>query len=215
MLRSLRRALPRLGRWPRLGAAGICLLLALDTALGASHDHAVAARTVGVVVAARFVPAGQALTAADLALARWPIALRPDGTRSTIRSLVGERAAGPIAPREPITSSRLVGADLSAGLPAGESALTVSLDDPRAGELVHRGDRVDLLAAPLASDVDVPSIRARPQVDTVAEGVLVLDVLAARDDDATELIIAADPDTTLDITGRRSSEAFTAVVVSP
>jgi pilus assembly protein CpaB len=215
MLRSWRRALARLGRWPRLAAAGICLLLAAETALGAAHDHAVAARTVGVVVAARFVPAGRALTPADLTLARWPIALRPDGARGDTRSLVGERAAGPIAPREPITSSRLVGVDLSVGLPAGESALAVSLADPRAGELVHRGDRIDVLAAPLASDVDVSSTRSRAQVVTVAADVLVLEVLAARDDDAAELIIAADPATTLDITGRRSTEAFTAVVLSP
>ena len=84
---------------------------------------------------------------------------------------------------------------------------------------MHRGDRIDLLATPLPSDLDGSSGRVHEPVDTVAAGVLVLDVLPSRADTdtaaQTEMIIAADQATMLDIIGRQSTEAFTAALISP
>src|SRR5579884_793336 len=100
MFSSLRSRLPVLGRWPRLLAAGTCLLLALGSALGTARKPAAAGPTAPVVVAARDLPAGATLTAKDLNIARWPTRLRPSGARDRLGALVGQRLAGAVTARE-------------------------------------------------------------------------------------------------------------------
>ena len=154
MHRSHRRLLERLGRWPRLAAAGLCLLVALALAVRAPGRRRLMHLT-RVVIATAHLPAGHVLRAGDLAVARWPAQLRPAGAAAAVDRLVGTRLAGPLGAREPVTPSRLLGADLTAGLAAGVVATTVSLADPGAADLVHAGDQVDLLATP-RPDLEVP-----------------------------------------------------------
>ena len=213
MFGSLRARLPRIGRVPRLLIAGVCLLMALASALGAKHRTT----TVGVptVVAARDLPAGRVLARADLRVVRMPAEIRPVGARADPSSVVRRRLAGALGVREVITSARLVGAELARGLGAGLVAAAVPMDDSRAVDLVQVGDRVDLLEAPRAPDVlDAAPITA-PRVQTAAAGVRVLAVLPSRDGDGAELIVAIDRGTVLRITRDRSGHVFTAVVVPP
>jgi pilus assembly protein CpaB len=222
MPRSLRRSLLRVGRWPRMCAAGICLLLALGSALGASRNppRAPAGPTVAVVVAARILPAGHVLARPDLAVARWPPGLRPSGTVPDVRRLVGERLAGAVQVREAVTSGRLVGADLTTGLAAGSVAIPIALDDAHAADLVRTGDRVELLASPRPSDVPTNRPADSARVTVVATRLLVLAVLRSTDPVApsgmgTEIVVAANRATALEIARHRSTQIFTLVLDSP
>ncbi|HET8583909.1 MAG TPA: SAF domain-containing protein [Jatrophihabitans sp.] len=213
MFGSLRHRLPRLGRVPRLCLAGACLLLALLSATGSKHGPA-PAPSVAVLVAARDLPAGHTLARSDVAVGRWPPELRPAGARAAPAEVVGQRLAGPVRVREPITTSRLVGRDLAAGLGAGQVAVPVPLDDPHAADVVHAGDRVQLLETPRPADAGVATPAAASRVAVVASGALVLAVLPVSGDAGTELVVAADRATAVRITRDRPSQMF-AVIVDP
>jgi Flp pilus assembly protein CpaB len=216
MHRSQRRLMERLGRWPRLAAAGLCLLLALAMAVRAP-GAATPEHTTRVVIATRTLPAGHVLRARDLAVARWPARLRPAGAAAAVDHLVGARLAGPLGAREPVTPSRLLGVDLTEGLAPGMVATTVSLSDPGAADLVHAGDQVDLLATP-RPDLEVPDATGPGPplgVFVVARRTRVLAVLAASADREAEVVLAVDRATAVRITRDRTTQMFTVVAGSP
>jgi Flp pilus assembly protein CpaB len=170
---------------------------------------------VPVVVAAHDLPAGHQLTGRDLAVRHWPAPLRPAGARGDPAALAGRRLAGPVGSGEPITGTRLMGADLAAGLPPRLVAAAVPLPDEHAVELVRPGDRVDLLEAdrpvdPLAG----PPVRGRA-VTALAGHVPVLAVLPSSASADAELVVAVDRTTAARITRDSSTSLFTAVVVPP
>jgi Flp pilus assembly protein CpaB len=215
MLRTLRARLPRIGRLPRLLVAGTCLLIALASALGTEQHRHPTTNGVRTVVAARDLPAGRALSRNDLRIARLPPSLRPVGAAAKPAMLLRRRLAGPVRAREVITPTRLVGAELAAGLGGALVAAAVPLDDPRAVDLVATGDRVDLLEAARAPDVLDAAPAEIPRVLTVAVAARVLAVLPPRVGDDAELIVAIDRAEVLRVTRDRSSHVFTAVVVPP
>jgi pilus assembly protein CpaB len=214
MLHSLRRRLPRIGRTPRLLAAGLCLLLALTSALGARRDAGPAPRSVPVVVAAHDLPAGHRLGRGDLRVAHWPPALRPSGGAAGARAFIGLRTAGPIRAREPLTSSRVVGTGLTLRLGSGSVAAAVALDDPHTADLVRPGDRVDLLETPRPADVDAAPARAGPEVATVATDALVLAVLPSTAEADAEVVLAVERATAVRLARDRAAHVF-AVVADP
>lgn len=214
MLR-LRRYVPRIGRRPRLLLAGCCVLLALATAVEKKPAAAPLPRTVPVVVAARALPAGRQLTRADLSVVRWPAQLRPPGARGDPAALAGSRLAGPVGTGEPITGTRLIGADLAAGLPRRLVAAAVTLGDDHASELIRAGDHVDLLEAARPVDPLAGATPEPPDVTDLATHVTVLAVLPANPSADAELVVAVDRDTAVRITRDTTTHVFTAVVVAP
>src|SRR3954452_2412425 len=208
-------ALPRIGRWPRLLVAGTCLLLALASAVGGHQAvDAPAAPAQPVVVAARPLPAGHLLARADLALARWPTAVRPAGARSDPSTVAGRRLAGPGGTGEAITRTRLIGADLATGLPAGLVAAAVTLDDPHTADLVRAGDHIDVLEASRAPELAAPP-SLPPDIRTVTARSLVLAVLPASTEADAELVVAVDRHAAVRIARDAAGHVFTAVVVPP
>jgi Flp pilus assembly protein CpaB len=141
-----------LGGWPRRALALACLLAAVVAAL---HRPAAVGATgqppsVPVLVAARDLAAGAALTSANLRLAAVPVDLVPAGAIGSLRAITGRVAAGPLRRGEPLTDARLVGRGLAAGLSPPESvAVPVRLADGQTAALVRPGDAVDLLATPV------------------------------------------------------------------
>lgn len=218
MFRSLRTRLPRFGRIPRLCAAGICLLLALGSAAGARRAPGRAAdpRSLPVVVAARDLPAGHVLTPKDLRTARWPPTQRPADAHADPRRLEHRRLAGPVSAREPITSGRLLGHDLAAGLPAGLVATPVAVADPHAAELVHAGNRVDLLCTPRPPELTDGTRRPDDaKVRTLVSRARVLAVLPGTEDVGPEIVLATDRETAVSITRAGLNGLFTVVADSP
>lgn len=96
-------------------------------------------------MAAHDLPAGQALAAADLRVARWAPDTRPSGSVADVAALVGRRVAAPVTAGEALTPSRLHGPGLLTGLAAGQVATHVSVPDARVAALLHPGDHVDVI----------------------------------------------------------------------
>jgi pilus assembly protein CpaB len=166
-------------------------------------------------VAARPLPAGRVLSVGDLAVRRWPASLAPAGAPAAVSAVVGRRLAGAVVAGDVITAPRLLGRDLTTGLPAGSVAAAVSLPDPHVGDLVRPGDRVDVLSAPAAS---TDGALTHPAT-VVAAGVRVLAVLADPDASAdgpgTELIIAAGRDVATHLVRTASGAVLTVIGDSP
>jgi pilus assembly protein CpaB len=185
MLTAPRALLYRLGGWPRRIVALACLVLAgLSAVAGPSSRAGSSADTSGsaVVTAARPLAAGTVLSAGDLTLATWPERLRPAGTMGVVQDAVGRRLAGPMQAREAVTTSRLVGNSLTAGLPPDQLATLVTLAGTGAQSLVQPGDSVDLFSA-----TDESAAHA------LAQQVRVLAVLPPpADAEAVSIVVAVD-----------------------
>ena len=189
-------------------AAAVLTLSALVLALRPSPSPAAAdgQTTVPVVVAARELPAGAVLTAADLATADYPSTAAPAGVVGDARKVVGRVLAGGVRTREPISDARLVGPGVTAHLPAGQVAAPVRLSDLAVAALVHTGDRVDVLAT--AADA--------PSAELVAEDALV--VAATGDDEQAGgglLLLAVDDATAAHLAAAATSATLTVTLPPP
>jgi Flp pilus assembly protein CpaB len=120
--------------------------------------------SVPVAVAALDLPAGTALSGADVTVARLPPEVVPRGAVPDAGAVAGRVLAGAVRAGEPLTDARLVGPGLTALLPAGQVAAPVRLADLAVARLVRPGDRVDVLAA-------LPDAE---RAEVVATGALVL-----------------------------------------
>lgn len=152
----------RLLRHRRLLAAGLTAV-AVASALGTLRPGP--GDTVAVQVAARDLPAGTRLSAADVTTVDFPTALAPAGGVDPVGSLL----AGPMRAGEPIVDLRLVDSELIATFSQqGLAVVPVRIPDAAAVGLLDAGDRVDLVATDptsgqsesVASDVTVVSVPA-------------------------------------------------------
>ena len=164
----------------------LAAVLAAAAVLTAVHEvRPPPPRVEAVLTAARDLPAGTTLEAADLVTVDYAAGTAPSGLAT---DAVGRVLAGPVRAGEPVTDVRLLGAPLAAAYP-GTVAVPVRLPDAGMAGLLRVGDRIDLLAAD-------------PQGDTarvVAADLAVL-ALPAADDDAVagtlpgRLIVVAAPE---------------------
>jgi hypothetical protein len=101
-------------------------------------------RTTPVLVAARDLPAGRVLVAADIRTGRWPEGVLPEGR---LGRAAGRTLAAPVRSGEALTDVRVTGRGLLRGQPSGTVAVAVRLADPAGAGLAQPGDRVDVLAS--------------------------------------------------------------------
>ncbi|MDQ1681460.1 MAG: pilus assembly protein CpaB, partial [Frankiaceae bacterium] len=94
---------------------------------------------VATVVAARDLPAGTMLTAADLALVTVPVRAVADGAAATVSTVVGQRIALPMRRNEPVTAVRLLDAGLLQALGNDLRGVPIRLADPALAQLVQAG----------------------------------------------------------------------------
>ncbi|OBB57748.1 flagellar biosynthesis protein FlgA [Mycobacterium sp. 852013-51886_SCH5428379] len=125
---------------------------------------------VEVVVAARDLSPGTALTADDVDTAQLPAELAPEGARVDTADVLGASLAGPARRGEVLTDVRLLG-PRAAEATAGPDARLVPLhlSDTALLDLIRSGDVVDVLAGGAGDDGEA----ARPQV-IATEAVVVL-----------------------------------------
>jgi Flp pilus assembly protein CpaB len=149
-----------------------------------------------VLTAARDLPAGTVLDPDDLVMAPFAAASVPAGTVSRPTAALGRMTTGPMRSGEPITDVRIFGASLLEGYP-GRVAAPVRIGDRGVVELLHVGDRVDVIAADpqgqadpvvVATDAPVIALPAAPE-DALASGGLL--VVAVADTTARALAGAA------------------------
>jgi Flp pilus assembly protein CpaB len=158
-LKSLNPSLPaRISQWlrpdwsrtllaRRIAAAGLVVLAGV-AALRPNPDG----ERAQVVVAARDLSPGAALTADDLRLEKRLTPTIPDGAQSDIDTVVGSTLAGPARRGEVLTDVRLLGRRLAESA-AGPGARIVPVHpvDSALADLVRPGDVVDIVAASAAS----------------------------------------------------------------
>lgn len=154
-LKSLNPSLPaRIALWlrpdwsrtvlaRRIAAAGLVVLAGV-AALRPNPDG----ERAQVVVAARDLSPGAALTTDDLRLEKRLAPTIPDGSQSDIDTIVGSTLAGPTRRGEVLTDVRLLGRRLAESA-AGPDARLVPVHpvDIALADLVRPGDLVDIVAA--------------------------------------------------------------------
>lgn len=161
--------------------------------------------TTAVLVAARDVPAGTALSTADLDLARFPPHLVPDSALRSDGDVLGRRTAVPLSRGTVLGETLLAGERFAVAPPAGAVIVPVRLSTASTAGLLRPGDRVDLVAPPdvvgagaldAAAGLPVgttpdaaapgpdPQSPHRPEPVTLAHGALVLDVDGPDDEPA-------------------------------
>ena len=96
-----------------------------------------------MTVAARDLPAGQVLGAADLVAVGFAPGSAPAGAVD-VETTTGRTLAAPLRAGEPVTDVRLVGPGLTDGYP-GLAAVPVRLPDAGMADLLQAGDRIDLV----------------------------------------------------------------------
>ena len=154
-LKSLNPSLPtRISQWLRPDwsrtvlarriAAAALVVLAGVAALRPNPDG----ERAQVVVAARDLSPGAALTRDDLRLEKRLVPTIPDGSQSAIDTVVGSTLAGPTRRGEVLTDVRLLGRRLAESA-AGPGARIVPVHpvDSALADLVRPGDVVDVVAA--------------------------------------------------------------------
>ena len=194
-LGGLRRLARAVGWHRRLLAAGLAAG-AVALTLQAAEPKAIP--TLPVLTAARDLPGGVTLGPDDVRVVDVPSAAVGSGVLGSPDAAVGRVLAGPVRSGEPLTDVRLVGPGLLAGWGDDVVATPVRVADPGVVGLIHPGDRVDLLAAPVsgggeatvvARSVPVLAVPALPDQGVLAEGALL--VVAATDGQAAGLAQAA------------------------
>lgn len=153
-----REARWRRSRARRLLAAALCGLAVLAV-VGAVRPADPPTRLVAV--AARDLPAGSRLTAADVREVSWSAADHVPGAIS-LRAAFGAVLVAPISAGEPFTASRLRSARNWPSVPAGRVIIGVTAQDTAIARALRPGDRVDLIdtgrATTIASAVTVVSV---------------------------------------------------------
>lgn len=161
------RSMARAISWHRRLVAAAFVAVAVTAGIQVLRPAPVATRPV--VVAAVGLPAGRILVPADLRVLDVPPDTAPAAAVQDATGLVGRRTAGPVGAGEPVTRTRLLGAELLAGYAdlVGPDAVqaTVRIADDAGLALIAPGDLVDVVA--VRTDADGVPGAARVVADSV------------------------------------------------
>jgi Flp pilus assembly protein CpaB len=172
----------------RVAAGGLVVLAGIAT-LRSNPDG----DRADVVVAARDLRPGTALTPDDVRIEKRLTATVPDGSQANVGAVVGSTLAGPTRRGEVLTDVRLLGSRLAEST-AGPGARIVPLHlaDSALTDLVRVGDVVDVLAAP-ATDTPATGQAISRVVATDAVVVLVSAKQKVQAADADRVVLVALP----------------------
>lgn len=100
---------------------------------------------VDVVAAARDLPAGATLAAADLAIMAVPPDVPPAGAFANVSELHGKQLASPLRRGQVPTAAQLLGPGLLSGTPPGSAAVPLRMADPSSIQLVSPGQLINVV----------------------------------------------------------------------
>ena len=118
---------------------------------------------VPVVVAARSLPVGTSLTAADLRVAQWPASNPVAGAFTSVDALLSRGLIADMVENEPVTATKLAPTEAGAGLPPiippGMRAISVQVNEVvGVAGFVTPGNRVDVVATVTKNNLDMSRI---------------------------------------------------------
>lgn len=131
-----------LGRNRRLA---IALLLCLAAGITVHQLTPPPADTVTALAAARDLPAGTALAAADLTALQVPPGMMTAGSLKNSNEAAGRQLAAPVRKGQLLSDSHLLGPGLLAGTPPGSAAVPLRMADPSSVQLVSPGQLVNVV----------------------------------------------------------------------
>jgi pilus assembly protein CpaB len=135
----------RLRGWIRRNRRlAVALLLCLATGLAVQQLTPAPDATVPAWAAARDLPAGRLLAAADLASVQVPPGVLPGGSLDQA-ALEGKQLAVALRRGQLLADSQLVGPGLLAGSPPGAAAVPLRMADPASVQLVSPGQLVNVV----------------------------------------------------------------------
>jgi pilus assembly protein CpaB len=164
--------------------AAMLAILGVLILVGATRGSASA--SVKTLVATHEIVSGAVITNEDVSLRDLPIHLVADGSFHSRTDAIGQIAVGAIRRGEVITDARVVAPSLLSE--SGLVAIAITLNDSANAQLVHAGDRVDVLASrggAIASDGATPARLVASDVEVLStkthesSGVVVLAVTAS------------------------------------
>jgi Flp pilus assembly protein CpaB len=148
---------------------------------------------VEVVVAARDLTPGIALTSDDVRIEKRLTTTVPDGSQDNLGALVGATLAGPTRRGEVLTDVRVLGSRLAESTAGpGARIVPLHLTDSALIDLVRVGDVVDVLAAP-ATDAPTGTAAVTKVVATDAVVVLVSAKQKVQAADSDRVVLVALP----------------------
>lgn len=194
--------------WARTVAVrrAIAALLVVLAAVLAFRDDPAAERAA-VVVAARDLAPGIALTADDVEFADRDASALAAGTLTDVADAVGHTLAGPVPAGEALVDTRLLGPRLAAAAVGADDArvVPIRLADAGVGRLLREGDRVDVLTVTGESD------SAMPDAHVLAHGAVV--VLAQHEEASDQrervILVALEPEQAVSVAAASLTSALT------
>ena len=124
-----------------------------------------------IVVAARDLPRGTRLSADDVEVSSWKGPQPPEGAFLDPRAVEGEVLSARIPAAKPVLPAHLSKKDelwLAASVPQGMRGVTVHVREfAGVTQLVHRGDRVDVLVANMPRSPGRADIRLRTMLQNI------------------------------------------------
>ena len=103
---------------------------------------------IEVCVATQDIPAGEAISSANLATKMWLVDLLPSAAVESPDEVIGVRATSSIVEGEVLSKRHFEGSSLSISVPAGLQAVSVELDQAQAvGGALKAGSIVDVYAS--------------------------------------------------------------------
>ncbi len=179
--------------------------------------------TATVTVAARDLPAGSVLTAADL---RSTPVFDPPSAALPAEALIGTTLVAGVPEGMPMAETLLVSPGLADAAPAGTVVVPVTLADPQLMALVRVGDRLRLYqSSPGQSSSQIPDgTGADPGADLVADDALVLARLdesgdanglleLPASDSSGVVVVAIDPEAATVLSGASALAPVRAVLI--
>ncbi|KAA5836933.1 SAF domain-containing protein [Saccharopolyspora hirsuta] len=156
-------------------SAAVALLL-LAAALAVQH-HGPPQAGVPVLVAARDLPPGRALSEVDVTRRELPVELVPDGALRDSPAALGRVLSAAARRGEPLTDARFNGPTAASG--GGTVSAPIRLADPEVADFLAPGRRVDIVTAAARSEggsvlaENTPVIAVQPEQDRRDQGRLV------------------------------------------
>ena len=174
--------------------------------------------TVAALAAARDLPAGKSLDAADTVLVNIPPGLVPGGSFNDGASLRGKQLAAPLRQGQLISDAQLLGPGLLAGTSPGSVAVPLRMADPSSVRLVSPGQLINVVMSG-ADSFDQPGTAnvlatGVPVLWTSARGGKELQWLGDSETDGL-IVVAADAEQSRRLAGASTQGKLFFVLVAP